>query len=245
MSVVFITAVLTRGTISLCYSLLWVCKDLRDVGFVIRGCRIRASHFFVSLHSIKKCLKFHDTAESPAESKNAGMINEMWCWSRWMCKTFLSSLQKFQVCICRIFCKSWPWTKLHAGRSCPLKSWVLANSPPETFLAIFKCTASPVEVKANSNTDKWLCQLRRHKHHAPLLSIVVLRLRVCSSEMGRIRPEGVHSCSQWICGCFFIPDKDNSHRHQWESLPVHHSKLLFFFFTHFTAFPVPIYLKHT
>lgn len=100
-SVVFITAVLTRGTISLCYSLLWVCKDLRDVGFVIRGYRIRASHFFVSLHSIKKCLKFHDTAESPAESKNAGMINKTWFWSRGMCKIFLSSLQKFQVCICK------------------------------------------------------------------------------------------------------------------------------------------------
>lgn len=114
----------------------------------------------------------------------------------------------------------------------------------ETFLAIFKCTAPPVEVKANSNTDKLLCQLRRHKHYAALLSIAVLRLRVCSSEMGRIRPEGVHSCLLWICGCLFIPDKDNSHRHQWESLPVHHSKLLFFFFTHFTAFPDPIYLKH-
>lgn len=177
LSVVFITAVLTRGTISLFYSLLWVCKDLRDVAFVIRGYRICASHifFFLSLRSIKNCLKFHDTAESPAEWKNAGMINKMWCWSRGMCKIFLSSLQKFQVCLCRIFCKHGPRTKLHAGRSCPLRSWVLANSPPKTFLAIFKCTAPPVELKANSNTDKLLCQLRRHKHHAAVLSIGVLR----------------------------------------------------------------------
>lgn len=91
-SVVFITAVLTRGTISLCYSLLRACKDLRDVGLLIRGFRRRASHFnfFESLHSIKNCLRFHDTAESPAESKNVGMIDKMWCWSRGMCKIFLS-----------------------------------------------------------------------------------------------------------------------------------------------------------
>lgn len=99
-----------------------------------------------------------------------------------MCKIFLSSLQKFQVCLCRIFCKHGPWTKLHAGRSCPLKSWVLVNSPPKTFLAIFKCTAPPVELKANSNTDKLLCQHKRHKHHAALLSIVVLR---CTSVVQR------------------------------------------------------------
>lgn len=56
-SVVFITAVLTRGTISLCYSLLWVCKDLRDVGFIIRGYRTRASHFFCISPQHSKVLK--------------------------------------------------------------------------------------------------------------------------------------------------------------------------------------------
>lgn len=85
---------------------------------------------------------------------------------------------------------------------------------PETFLAIFKFTAPPVELKANNYTDKLLCQLRRHKHRAALLSIVVLR---CAYVVQRGVVFGLRVSTLaciGICGCLFIPDKDNSPRHQ-------------------------------